>query len=178
MELHLDNPTLVDELVRKLSPSLKLRWAEHIGDDEPDLITFDDWLDHIAGTVCRVLPRLDLTVFERKPKVGWKEKAINQRRVNTSQVCEAQPSDDGARSLPTMMEATKLSTCLICKGDCVTVPKCDQFLNGIFDQKWQMMRDAEICRQCLKKHVMKRPYRCNDAVKGTVDGCVGNTQLQ
>ena len=55
MHRHLENPEMLMQMVDKLSPALKMRWADHIGDDiDVDLTTFDDWLAVQARRFSRV----------------------------------------------------------------------------------------------------------------------------
>ncbi|XP_065095610.1 uncharacterized protein LOC135717448 [Ochlerotatus camptorhynchus] len=45
-----------------------------------------------------------------------------------------------------------LQECATCKGSCTTVAKCKRFAELSLDAKWAVVREAKLCRKCLRKH--------------------------
>ncbi|XP_062539025.1 uncharacterized protein LOC134207318 [Armigeres subalbatus] len=132
------NVVLLRELVDKLPSSLKLDWAKHRRTlPSVNLSTFADWLYDLAETVCPIAP----LSISRPAKNG-------PAFLNTH--CEENGNRPTlANNSSVLTSSTKL--CPACRGDCSGLEKCQHFLNYGYNSRWTMIKEAGICRKCLRK---------------------------
>ncbi|XP_062703946.1 uncharacterized protein LOC134286352 [Aedes albopictus] len=45
-----------------------------------------------------------------------------------------------------------VDSCLVCKGNCQAIAKCQRFLEFSRDSRWATVRDLGLCRRCLHQH--------------------------
>lgn len=144
IQCYLDEPLILNELVQRLCPVLKMQWAyfaRHF--QESNLVIFDQWMDSLVFDACQVL---DST---------------------------SEPNDKRYESSKVNFHNTYLSTkqetsfCPICRKFCTSVTACNKFTNFSRNKRWKAVKSLPLCRTCLKQH--SRPC-ASDAACGT-NGC-------
>ncbi|XP_065094204.1 uncharacterized protein LOC135714762 [Ochlerotatus camptorhynchus] len=141
------NAALKVELVERLPPGLKLDWAKYSRNNPaPNLLHFSQWLYSIAEDASAVMPIASNTQRSRGTK--------NDGFINVHSDAEPERS----RSMPAKTRAVQgsslvpITKCATCKGSCTTVAKCKRFAELSLDAKWAVVREAKLCRKCLRKH--------------------------
>uniref|UniRef100_A0A336KYM1 CSON001539 protein n=1 Tax=Culicoides sonorensis TaxID=179676 RepID=A0A336KYM1_CULSO len=95
---HLNSPLLLQELVDKLPPNLKLEWAAfRVRTPTINLISFQEWLSEIAERACTVMPLKHVDTNQKSTK--------NNYHMNFHE-------EDNQKSLPKYDKK-----CLICHGN-------------------------------------------------------------
>lgn len=98
----------------------------------------------MAETLC---PVATLVSTELKPTRSRKEPAY----INAHSQSDTSPE----KVNPTVQAATSNATfksCVVCKGSCASVEKCDRFKELGYNSKWATVKELNLCRRCLKKH--------------------------
>ncbi|XP_055910431.1 uncharacterized protein LOC129944792 [Eupeodes corollae] len=143
---HLYNPSVLRALVEKLPPTIKLQWASHMESlRDVNLITFGDWLTKLSRTINRVTftsPNVN-TKAERRGEKGH----VNIHNEEKSQ---------------------KIKTCRICQQQCNKIESCQQFNTMTLNEKWNAVKQNNLCRTCLHFHPKSR---CSVNSKCGVNGC-------
>ncbi|XP_075147406.1 uncharacterized protein LOC142221535 [Haematobia irritans] len=148
-EHHLSNPSLLSELVSKLSTSRQMQWAEKcLQLQRPaTIMDFAEWLT--------VLRRLANIVHDTLPTTSTNS-AHSRRHFH------APPSNRKYVNVT-------VSQCPACKGVCTNLKNCQHFLNMSINERWNHIKQHKICFCCLKSgHQVKQCYtkrRCG------VNGC-------
>lgn len=140
MKDHLWNPILLQDILEKLPTNMKYEWAEFKINkaNKVNLEDFNQWLQQKAVVASRLL--------SSAPTLS-----DNTRR---------HPRNDGVF---THIEERK---CIICSSNCLSVSRCESFVNKSYEEKWELVNLNKLCRVCLKRH----RGRCNtDAC--AVPGC-------
>lgn len=133
------NVALLTELVDKLPPPLKLDWAKHRRTlSTVHLSTFADWLYDLAETLC---PIASLNAA-RAAKNGPAFLNAHSEELNDA---SAMGSNSNALNIST-------KGCPACKSNCVSLDKCQRFLDLGYNARWAVVKDGGVCRKCLKKH--------------------------
>lgn len=165
MKAHMDNPQMLQELVDKLPLSLKYQWASYILNMQYYSIeTFTNWLEKLIKKTTLVMPTINLFAKNDKQKSSKPNYDKQDHR-------RQQASKERSHSQGIQTEVAK--TCKVCSGTCKMVAECKKFLDSSHDDRWKLIREFGICKQCLKKHSFNRGYKCRGFVKCTVDNCVG-----
>ncbi|XP_037931374.1 uncharacterized protein LOC119666163 [Teleopsis dalmanni] len=138
---YFNNPLLLHELISKLTEDMKLKWALHSASiAEPTLRDFSAWLSSLANAASRVAT----PSFLDKP-------LKKEGRVHVHQTAEM---------------TTTAVRCYICGGG-HKIMECEIFKNEPTNQRWRIVKEKKLCRQCLGEH----RRRCfNNKVCG-IDGC-------
>lgn len=153
MNDYLNNPLLMQELLEKLPPNMKLDWASFRSRCPTiNLITFQEWLHEIAERACSVM-----LIAPWKPETGTKPKEKHHVNVHVEDKQQSSPKSD--------------NECKLCHGGCKTFESCKKFQRLSYSEKWDAIREYKICRCCLKAHPMKYPYHCRNANACGVNGC-------
>ncbi|XP_055628954.1 uncharacterized protein LOC129770265 [Toxorhynchites rutilus septentrionalis] len=157
LDEYLYNITLLQELVDRLPPMIKLNWAMYRqGKNQVSLGDFSEWLNSLAEAASTVtIPSLT-TFAESKTRRGRKDNGFLNSHHET-------PLLSGRKQISEDQHAT----CCICNGTCVSVERCKKFLSFDHSTRWQNMRERKLCRCCLKKH---RGF-CKSKNECGVSGC-------
>lgn len=148
MSAYMNNPNMMQELVEMLPESMKWQWSEQLRQSSNDIESFTTWLEDVSDRICTVNPSLDLTKgFETK--VPRRKEHVN---VNT---------------------VSQTYNCIVCDGACTSVEECEIFLKLDVDGRWNVIKAKGLCRKCLKKHMLKPPYRCAAEKKCDIANCPG-----
>ncbi|XP_037932729.1 uncharacterized protein LOC119667505 [Teleopsis dalmanni] len=138
---YFNNPLLLHELISKLAEDMKLKWALHSASiAEPTLRDFSAWLSSLANAASRVAT----PSFLDKP-------LKKEGRVHIHQTAEM---------------TTTAVRCYICGGG-HKIMECEIFTNEPTNQRWRIVKEKKLCRQCLGEH----RRRCFSNKVCGIDGC-------
>ncbi|XP_062715999.1 uncharacterized protein LOC134291796 [Aedes albopictus] len=136
------NASLKMELVDRLPPALKLDWAKHSRHNPaPNLLDFSGWLYSIAEDASAVM---QTSISGGRGRGSKSDGFVNLH--SETEIERTRTSHDKQREPPTFQD------CVSCKGSCTSVAKCKRFAELSLDAKWAVVRDAKLCRKCLRKH--------------------------
>lgn len=145
---HLRNPTLLDDLVKKLSASLKLQWGmRKLYLERVSLADFNDWIQEISLSA--------RMVSNEYPKTSFSETKLTNKDISKRTF------------LNVHAESENPSSCLICDSDCKSVAECEIFQNLTLKKKWDEVNNKQLCRCCLERRHKLCP---NEKLCG-VQGC-------
>lgn len=152
---YLYNVSLLQELVDRLPPMIKLNWAMHrqTPNVRVTLSAFSDWLYSVAEAASFVtIP--PASSEDNKLRRGKKDDGyLNAHR-------ELSPP-------PKSADDCRRDACCACGGSCVEVEKCKRFLGLDLSERWSVLREYKLCRRCLKNH--RGP--CRTSKSCGVNGC-------
>ncbi|XP_055632493.1 uncharacterized protein LOC129772974 [Toxorhynchites rutilus septentrionalis] len=156
------NASLKFELVDRLPPTLRLDWAKYSRDNPaPNLTDFSSWLYCIAEDASAVM---QTTTFISRNRGNKKDAFINFHS-------ETDVNWYGSPSFPTNEVHTHgrdtPNKCVACKGSCSSLTRCKRFVDLSYESKWAVIREAKLCRKCLRKH----NGTCRQQGKCGVNGC-------
>lgn len=143
----LNNSSLLQELVSKLPPHYQIIWGSnklHLQqcNKRPNLIDFSNWIFDIGLSASTVNVENNMTLD-----------SVNNRKQKM--FCNAHTE-------------TNYKKCVVCSGDCKTVPSCKKFLSFDRKERWSYVNKLQLCKHCLRKHTgacYNRERNCN------VEGC-------
>lgn len=128
LQNHLSDPSLLRKLVSRLTPTLKMNWANYSrGLPSPSLSAFAAWCNDLAVDACLVS-----SLFEETPK-EWKQKGLHVHD-------EVKPSNSNKDNCP------------VCSSNCANVRMCPRFLSYDRNRRWRAVKDLRLCRCCLNRH--------------------------
>ncbi|XP_053698944.1 uncharacterized protein LOC128745902 [Sabethes cyaneus] len=145
--------SLLPELVGKLPATMKLDWARYSRSlRKINLRCFSDWIYTIAKDACTVAEpptRQESALNPRRPKAF-----VNAHAESESINAEASQTSTSSRHSDLRDAETKsfVNTCIACEGACKFLEKCKHFLELSYDARWNIVREAKVCRKCLKHH--------------------------
>lgn len=148
---HLADPTLLEELVRKLPMGRRIAWAAEAAKlaYHPTIMDFARWVSGVADLIGSVAYESDQTAQASKPS----GKPANQRHVLLS-VEKVVYSD-----------ATK---CVFCSGS-HSIDRCNEFLRLSVTDRWAEARTRALCYACLcTGHIAPN---CDRKRKCGLEGC-------
>lgn len=153
---HLSNPTLLQELVDKLPPTIKLNWAMHkLNLNETSLTTFSEWISQMAMAIGEVTVPKHQNPFDKRPS---KDKGYLHQHV------EAENYPERVVDNNTQIK----NTCKACSSPAHTIANCPQFIQMNRNEKWQIVHANILCRQCLNNHGRRR---CRINRQCGIEGC-------
>ncbi|XP_058467435.1 uncharacterized protein LOC131440300 [Malaya genurostris] len=163
-ETHLNNPSLLFELVEKLPGNLKLDWALHKQRyDTVNLQTFAQYMAILTSAASQVTLPVD-----RKLQRGGKTEKGKQS------FCGAHSSEDASNIMVeerSDRERIRTPECYVCKKPDHRVKNCPVFAKMTVDHRWKAVSEYSLCRTCLGAHG-RRPCK-------TMKLCgVGDCQLK
>lgn len=156
------NASLKSELVERLPPTLKLDWAKYTrGNPVPNLVDFSSWLYFMAEDASSVMQTSTYTPRGRSNK---KDAFINVHS-ETSNIRHESPESRAYEVHTQSQESAK--ECYVCKKACPWIAKCKRFAELSYESKWAVIREAKLCRKCLRKHngTCRQQNRCG------INGC-------
>ena len=124
MKNHLNNPTLLHDVVHKLPTEYQLKWAEYKLKQrkEDDLGMFGCFMNHLLDLVFEIVD--DKTVTGRGH--------VNVHNNNT--------------------QIWSQRTCALCNGGGHGVSTCATFRSLTNNERWRRVNNLSFCRMCLNKH--------------------------
>ncbi|XP_053699242.1 uncharacterized protein LOC128746219 [Sabethes cyaneus] len=141
LEEQLCNTALLQELVDRLPPTIKLNWALHRQTlPSVSLADYGTWLEKLVEAACVVtIPSSSSFSAVKTEKRG--------RREDVNVHLEAD-SD----SSPKQAHKPINKACLICLDNCSSAPDCKRFRSLDISGRWAALKQHKLCRKCLKKH--------------------------
>ncbi|XP_037809650.1 uncharacterized protein LOC119602292 isoform X1 [Lucilia sericata] len=142
-EHHLYNPSLLSELVSKLSTTKQMQWAEKCLslNKTANIIDFSNWLNCMRKLANMVSDSLPTSLQDSSNR-----KSYNQ-----------QPASQKTNKYAMLSMAHK--PCFICDGECADICNCEKFLSMEVDDRWKIVKELHLCFCCLKpNHQLKSCY--------------------
>lgn len=142
LEEYLSNISLLQSLVDRLPPMIRLNWATHRqGLFRVTLTEFSSWLYTLAEAASTVtIPQI-----QNEPE--------KPRRVRKEECFLNAHSETAPKSIELEDSPTASSNgCIICRGCCEGVDNCKQFLILDHPSRWNLLREYKLCRCCLGRH--------------------------
>lgn len=130
---HMDNPSVLQDLVRKLPNDLFMQWG-HVKRMLPvvNIKSFAIWLEGIANDICSVLP--NAVRFDQEEKKPREKSSFNHH------------SDDDYQT------STVCDLCHRSKKTCKNLTKCTEFPKLTVEERWKTVKVMRVCFICLKDH--------------------------
>ncbi|XP_055538877.1 uncharacterized protein LOC129726192 isoform X1 [Wyeomyia smithii] len=140
LEEHLCNISLMQNLVDRLPPMIRLNWATHRqGLRQASLAEFSAWLYTLAEAASTVTIPQGQNVADKSRKTRKEDGFLNAHIESTYQ-------------RNTFTGGPSFSGCSVCRGKCDAVENCKQFLVLDHSSRWNALREHKLCRCCLGKH--------------------------
>ncbi|KAL7742127.1 hypothetical protein ACLKA6_018370 [Drosophila palustris] len=130
LDAHLNNPTLLQELIEKMGSDMMLNWAIHSKSVScPNLQDLADWLFELAEAACRV----------STPNIAPIANKGGTRRASLNTHAAARGEDQPR------------AQCILCEeAHCLTA--CVAFKRMPVVARLEVVKNNQICAQCLKRH--------------------------
>ncbi|XP_055527534.1 uncharacterized protein LOC129720124 [Wyeomyia smithii] len=145
-EAHLSNPTLLQELVRKLPTSLKLQWSAYKANSEVvTLCKFGEFMSTLVEMACEVIDNTNEpshTASSRNKKNRYDDKGFVQTHRQESEIVDKESA----------LEARPPKVCVVCKKMGHRVADCEVFQSYSYDDKLRTVQQHSLCRTCLNYH--------------------------
>ncbi|XP_055643384.1 uncharacterized protein LOC129779750 [Toxorhynchites rutilus septentrionalis] len=152
LEDHLYNVALLQQLVGKLPPSIKLDWAYYRQSiSRVNLATFGNWLYSLAEAASTVTTPISFEPNKiRKESHGF-------RKGNVFLNAHTESPDGPSTAISSYHSSVKMpyvpiNECPVCKGGCKTADRCKRFQELSRDARWAAVREFHLCRKCLRQH--------------------------
>lgn len=169
---HLNNPTLLAQLVSKLPDNLKLEWGS-IKRYNPNVNLSDlgNWLYDKAQDASEV------TIIEQKSKAGSdkrgeskpKSKSENETSFLNSHVTADSTSNGKKIQKSDRKSAPTSGSCSICQQtQCKVVENCAKFKSLSQNERWEKVVANKLCRRCFGQH---HHFRCKIQKKCGINNC-------
>ncbi|XP_062540921.1 uncharacterized protein LOC134208963 [Armigeres subalbatus] len=156
------NASLKLELVERLPPTLRLDWARYIrGNPAPNLLDLSTWLYAMAEDASAVMQTSSVAHRNRNSK---KDAFVNVHSDSSTIRCKTSMVPE-KETLAQALEPSR--ACFVCKGSCSSIAKCKLFGELSYESKWSVIREAKVCRKCLRKH----NGTCRQQNKCGINGC-------
>ncbi|XP_059223223.1 uncharacterized protein LOC131997003 [Stomoxys calcitrans] len=144
----LNNSSLLQELISKLPSYFQINWG-----------TF-------KMNLAKQNKRVNLSEFSNWIfDIGLSASSVNIESLCTSAAVPVIQSKQRNAYVHTHAEENS-NACMLCGGDCRNIPSCEKFITADRAQRWEMVREFQLCKQCLRKHYGP----CNANVCGK-EGC-------
>ncbi|XP_055604381.1 uncharacterized protein LOC129752630 [Uranotaenia lowii] len=161
---YLYNASLRQELVERLPPMIKLTWAVNIKNiPRVTLEEFSDWLYSLAEAASAVTDKPYTAAPETKRKGRKDDGFLNAHH-------ESFPMPDTQMLASQQFHNTNFQQntgCVICQNNCESLDKCTTFTQMNLPSRWASLRNANLCRCCLKRH----RGACRRSIPCGVNGC-------
>ncbi|XP_058817345.1 uncharacterized protein LOC131680649 [Topomyia yanbarensis] len=164
---YLRDVSLLQELVAKLPPSIRLDWARQCRNlRKVNLAAFSKWVYTLAEDACLVVGNTDKQQFHDQygPRKGKATLNVHSELAGSSLQYEKSPKQEAPTGA---LDNENTASCAICRGECQSLERCQKFQNLSYDEKWAAVREFKVCRKCLKNH----KGGCNYQPCGR-DGCI------
>ncbi|XP_058456720.1 uncharacterized protein LOC131434090 [Malaya genurostris] len=164
LEDHMRNPMLVQELVEKLPPQMRMQWSCFKRTyTDVDLSTFGEFMSELVKTATDVSIPGELIVQQTRSINKGREK--QKLYVHTEAESKKQKSTN--TKSPNESDPTRRQ-CAYCSEDGHEIALCPQFKALDLDGRWKAIRSKGLCRMCLIPH---RKWPCRSGKECGVDGC-------
>ncbi|XP_055614291.1 uncharacterized protein LOC129760657 [Uranotaenia lowii] len=148
---HLSDPTLLNELVEKLPPTVKFNWGLYLEQIPcPDLSVFAQYMERVVKAASRVTLNNGTTSRISKDERSRKEKGF----INTHSITLETPEDTTeVDDYPTNTSNVKNAVvCVACNDTNHHITNCSVFKEFTLDDRWNLVKRDKLCRNCLSQH--------------------------
>ncbi|XP_055590060.1 uncharacterized protein LOC129742213 [Uranotaenia lowii] len=160
---HLANPQLMKDLVEKLPPDYRMKWAEF---REPlskvNLQTFREFMNRIVKNAYRVTGARS---FVEEVKSVKRDRGKN---LNYSFLHSETGGSDSGQSAKVSTDERKPIVCAVCGKINHRARECEAFQALSVDERWARVRNLGLCRTCLYGHGRRR---CRNTKRCGINGC-------
>ncbi|XP_062538391.1 uncharacterized protein LOC134206679 [Armigeres subalbatus] len=165
-EAHLNNPTLLYELVDKLPANLKLDWAL-FKQEAPvtNLRTFAQFMSRLVTAAADVTLHIEPRAMQKVKLEKPREKIFLGAHAGSKHINDATKMS-GSQGHSGRSENSIV--CLVCKDTGHKVRECKQFGDMTVDERWKTIQAYSLCRTCIGAHG-KRP--CKSKKLCDIEGC-------
>ncbi|XP_058447516.1 uncharacterized protein LOC131427935 [Malaya genurostris] len=151
---HLCNVALLQELVERLPPTIKLDWARYR--QVLNVVTLSDfsaWLETLVEAACAVtVPSSFNSYASKTDKRGRKEEMYVH--------VESEGNSDPIPASTSRVASSSASTaCVICREACGNPSSCRTFRGMKVSDRWAALNRYKLCRKCLSKHFDACPVK-------------------
>lgn len=167
MESYMSNPIMMNILINKLPQSMRFDWDTYQQDKSNDMLIYMDWLDELSDKVCRVNPNMNFGAYLSKTSKPTNSFLPPRDVKRNAQVNYHQ---QGAQS---QVESRQEEKCVACGRACKSLANCQKFIAWRQEERWDFIRSKGICKQCLKKHHLRPPFKCSSRVMCEQSDCFG-----
>lgn len=144
---HLCNVALLQELVDRLPPTVKLDWAKHRQTlSAVTLSNFSEWLGELVEAACVVTVPSSIGSY-----ASYTEKRGRKEQVHVHLETNSDTASSSGISFRAVSKQTN-KQCVICEGECRNVGLCPTFQSMNIGARWTTLRENKLCRKCLTKH--------------------------
>ncbi|XP_055604719.1 uncharacterized protein LOC129752952 [Uranotaenia lowii] len=190
---HLNNPTLLFELVEKLPPNFQMEWGMYIEKvGTADLPTFCTYLGGIVKGISNVSVNRDNMSSKPIQRTGRKDKMREQNFFGAHAEVESDSESEEVVDMRTSAGAVMshvsnnriadhqmkvevervrknvIPVCFICRDPEHRVKNCPKFVELNVADRWRKVRELNMCSSCLNCHG-SRP--CKAAKQCGIDEC-------
>ncbi|XP_065073508.1 uncharacterized protein LOC135697661 [Ochlerotatus camptorhynchus] len=166
---HISNPMLLQEMVDRLPPNLKLQWASYKRSYYTvNLAAFNDFMKELVMMASDVTLHVDLG-FQSSGKLEksrrekpTKEKLFVHQQASTT----TGPAESSTGQKEVISPVSK--PCLHCGKSDHRIAECPEFKKLNIDERWKVMRQKGLCRLCLVPH---RSWPCRSKQECGVGDC-------
>ncbi|XP_053691700.1 uncharacterized protein LOC128740196 [Sabethes cyaneus] len=138
LDEYLCNVALLQELVERLPPTIKLNWALYRQTlSMVTLSSYGDWLEKLVEAACVVTTVPVETSINKKNR-----KQDDYVNVHSEETVSFKPS----------RTRTDSKRCVICEGTCSSSEVCETFRGMSVSSRWCTLREKKLCKKCLNKH--------------------------
>ncbi|XP_058449200.1 uncharacterized protein LOC131429170 [Malaya genurostris] len=164
LEDHMRNPMLVQELVEKLPPQMRMQWSCFKRTyTDVDLSTFGEFMSELVKTATDVSIPGELIVQQTRSINKGREK----QKLYVHTEAESKKKKSTNTKSPNESDPTRRQ-CAYCSEDGHEIARCPQFKALDLDGRWKAIRSKGLCRMCLIPH---RKWPCRSGKECGVDGC-------
>ncbi|XP_055589070.1 uncharacterized protein LOC129741371 [Uranotaenia lowii] len=163
---HLNNPSLLKELVRKLPTEYQMLWGRYIRTVEAvDLRTFGTFMDETVDDAYAVTSYTG----ESKARQSKPERSKPDRSFVHSDVAGKFEKPKERSSCQGAAEFRKrVLTCAVCQKEGHKSRECRSFQKMTVDDRWLRIQNLGLCKTCLYSHGTRS---CRNNTRCGVDGC-------
>ncbi|XP_058827380.1 uncharacterized protein LOC131687320 [Topomyia yanbarensis] len=156
---YLCNISLLQELVEKLPPMVKLNWATHRRCiKNVNLSEFSSWLYTLVEAACSVTSPFTGAISDTP---------YNRKTRKNDGFVNAHSESADPRSGCDEETLTTWRACSACNGRCTSTDRCPRFTSMDVESRWVVVRERGLCRRCLRKHT----GLCRSRKECGVNGC-------
>ncbi|XP_052562964.1 uncharacterized protein LOC128092673 [Culex pipiens pallens] len=166
-DAHLNNPTLLFEMVEKLPDNMKLDWSLYKNRFAVvNVLTFAQYMNTLVRAATDVTPYNVPKPSEHRDRQekGGKEKHFCG--AHAAEKCSSPKTP--AKKVEVKQNNSGGPACLVCKDPKHRVKDCPEFAKKSVDDRWKVIEQHELCRCCLGAHG-RRP--CKLSKRCEENGC-------
>ncbi|XP_044761992.1 uncharacterized protein LOC123319195 [Coccinella septempunctata] len=153
---HLQNPTLVRDIVQKLPDMIKLRWGEEVMKKHGtvDLNDLSDWISDIAAAACYVSRPSSSTMNKTEPRSKPFVYSSTKRYETTLTTVESKKTD---------------KLCTYCREKGHYIQDCSKINQDDVETRWETVTRRKLCFSCLKNN--HQTMKCRSKRQCGIDNC-------